>query len=307
MKTKWLSITGCMLVGSMTLLATCGLTQKEGDDRPKTESAPVFYTSVPVPDSMTFVGETVPLHRFEVHESMERELLVNSYFHSQTIRFIKMAPRFFSIIDPILKENGIPADFRYLAVAESNLDPKIVSPAGAVGLWQFMKETAVEYGLEVNNEVDERYHIEKSTRAACRFLQSAHERYGNWTLVAAAYNSGRTFVVRQMTRQRTNNYFDLLLGEETERYLFRIMALKLILENPEKYGFKIDEAEKYPVWQTRKVAVSGAVPDFTDFAAGYGISYKTLKYYNPWLRDVQLVNKAGKTYLIDIPVETAAK
>jgi len=261
-----------------------------------------MHTAPPMPDTVSFMGEKVPLERFEVYESLEREMLVNSYFHSQTIRFIKMAPRFFSLVDPILKAEGLPSDFRYLMVAESNLNPKALSPAGAAGLWQFMKPAAGEYGLEVNPEVDERYHIEKSTLAACRYLKTVYGKYRNWGLVAAGYNAGPGAVDRQLQRQKVNNYFDILMSEETERYVFRIISLKLILENPEKYGFDVPEDGKYPLWKTKNVEVAGAVPDWAAFAGEHGITYKILKYYNPWLRDYFLTNKLRKIYQVKIPV-----
>lgn len=248
------------------------------------------------------MGETVPLDRFEIFESLEREMLVNTYFHSQTIRFIKLAPRYFSMVDPILKQEGLPFDFRYLMVAECNLNPKALSPAGAAGLWQFMKPAAIEQGLEVNAEVDERYHIEKSTLAACRYIKKAYEKFRNWGLVAASYNAGFGAIDRQLSRQKENSYFDLLLNEETERYVFRVISLKLILENPDKFGFNISEEEKYPLLKTKKVEIKGSVPDLAAFAKEHGITYKTLKYYNPWLRGSFLTNKTGKTYRVDIPV-----
>lgn len=260
-----------------------------------------YYKSVEIPDTLYFAGEEIPIRRFDVRESLDRELLVNSYFHSQTIRFIKLVPRYFPIIEPILKEKGIPDDFKYLAVAESNLDPKAVSPAGAVGFWQFMRGTAGDYGLEVNNEVDERYHVEKATRAACDYLLDSYRKNGTWTLVAAAYNSGNNYVATQMERQKSRNYFDLLLGEETDRYMYRIIALKLVLENPEKYGFRILESEKYPLIETREVEVTGPVNNFAGFAGEHGISYRMLKYFNPWLRDIRLTNAGRKKYLIKIP------
>lgn len=296
------------MVAMLVTLATCGFTHKDNahsaftEDPGKSGISRPLYQSPPLPDTLTFVGEPVPLDRFDVNESLERELLVNSYFHSQTIRLIKLAPRFFSIIDPILSEEGIPADFRYLAVAESGLNPKAVSPAGAVGFWQLMKGTGSDYGLEVNAEVDERYHIEKSTRAACRYIRESFQKYGSWSLVAASYNAGRSAVDRQVTRQKADNYYDLLMSEETERYVFRILALKLILEDPLKYGFLIGEEEKYPLWKTKKVEITGPVTDFADFALQQGTTYKMLKYYNPWLRDTKLTNKTGKTYFVELPV-----
>lgn len=262
-----------------------------------------YYSSVEVPDSLTFAGEKVPLEYFDVYESLDRELLVNSYFHSQTLRFMKLAPRFFSIIEPILEADSIPEDFKYLALAESGFNPKAVSPAGAVGFWQFMKGTARDYGLEVSGEVDERYHIEKSTHAACAYLHESYKKYGSWTLVAATYNAGRSFVGRQLERQQETEYYDLLLGEETGRYVFRILALKLVMENPQKYGFDVQEDEQYSVWNTKTVSVSGPVANFADFAQEHQTNYKILKMLNPWLRESYLTNKSGKTYGIKLPAE----
>ena len=260
------------------------------------------FTSVPIPDSVSFAGEKMPLDRFDVREALDRELLSNAYFHSQTIRYFKQAPRYFSIIEPILKEKGIPDDFKYLAVAESGFDPRAESPANAIGFWQFLKGTAREYGLEVNNEVDERYHIEKSTYAACDYMKDAYDIYGNWTMVAASYNGGMNGVNKQIIRQKTENYYDLLLVEETQRYVYRIVALKLILENPGKYNFKISDEEKYPLINTKTVEINGPVANFADFAAENGVSYKLLKDFNPWLRDNKLTNSSGKTYKIKIPI-----
>lgn len=262
-----------------------------------------YYESIELPETVSFAGEEVPLEYFDVYESLDRELLVNSYFHSQTLRYLKLTTRFFSIIEPILKEDSIPNDFKYLALAESGFNPIAVSPAGAVGFWQFMKGTARDYKLEVNNEVDERYHIEKSTHAACAYLHESYDKFGSWTMVAASYNAGRSFMDRQIERQQETSYYDLLLGEETGRYVFRILALKLITENPERYGFKIPEGEQYPMWNTKSIKLSRAVSNFADFAKQYGTNYKILKMLNPWLRDAQLANPKGKTYEIKLPTE----
>lgn len=261
------------------------------------------FQPVTIPDELTFMGEPVPLEFFDVRESLDRELLVNSYFHSQTLRFLKLAPRFVSIIKPILEADTIPTDFIYLALAESGFNPTIVSPAGAVGFWQFMKGTAKDYGLEVSGEVDERYNIEKSTQAACQYLKDSYKKYGSWTMVAASYNAGRNFMDRQIERQKESSYYDLLLGEETSRYVFRILALKLIMENPEEYGFKVDKKEQYPLWDVKTITVDGPVKDFADFAKEHGTNYKILKMLNPWLRETYLTNSAGKTYLIKVPAE----
>ena len=256
-----------------------------------------------IPDSVFFADKLIPVNYFDVFESLEREILVNANFHSQTIRFIKLAPRYFAVIEPILREYGIPDDFKYLAVAESNLSPKAVSPAKAVGMWQFLAGTARDYGLEVTKEVDERYNVEKSTVAACKYLLEAFEKYQDWTLVAASYNGGMKFLTDQMGKQKVDSYFDLLLGDETERYLFRIVALKLVLEKPEQYGFYIPEEEKYPVLETRNVEIDAPVADFADFALKNGTNYKILKYFNPWLREGYLSNPNAKKYVVKIPVE----
>lgn len=262
-----------------------------------------YFSSVEIPDTLFFADERIPLEYFDVNESLDRELLVNAFFHSQTLRLIKLAPRYFSVIEPILKEKGIPDDFKYLAVAESNLDPKAVSPAGAVGLWQFLEGTAEEYGLEVNSEVDERYHIEKSTIAACDFLTESYEKYGSWAIVAASFNAGRNFIETQMKRQKEENYFDLLLGEETGRYLYRILALKQVMENPDFYGFMISESELYPIIPVEEIEILGSITDFAEFAKSYGTNYKILKEFNPWLRDTFLTNIENKKYIIKIPLK----
>ncbi len=307
MKTKWFGIAGIIMLAVTIMLTTCSLKNENRnsnfEDPEEISSFRPVYQAPPLPDSIQFVGDAVPLDRFDVRENLERELLVNAYFHSQTIRLIKLAPRFFSMIDPILKEEGIPADFRYLAVAESGLNPKAVSPASAVGLWQLISSAAKENGLEVTSEVDERYHIEKSTRAASKYLRKAFAKYQDWSLVAASYNAGFTGIDRQLARQKVASYYDLLLAEETERYVYRIMALKLILENPLEYGFNVSEDELYPLWKTREVEIKGPVEDFADFAISHGITYKTLKYYNPWLRDNKLTNKDSRSYLVKIPSE----
>ncbi len=302
-KKSWgivLSIIVILNIGIVALLIT-GSTV-DADPEVVTLEAPAAFKAVEIPDSVLFAGEPVPLWRFDVREALDRELLVNSYFHSQTIRYIKLAPRYFSIIEPILQEKGVPNDFKYLAVAESGFNPRAVSPARAVGLWQFLQGTARDYRLEVNSEVDERYHVEKSTYAACDYLLDSYERYGSWATVAAAFNAGNAGVQRQVQRQKVASYYDLLFGEETSRYVFRIIALKLIMENPEKYNLFVAEEEKYPVVQTRVVEITGKVADFADFALEHGINYKLLKDFNPWLRDNFLTNSSGKKYTVKIPM-----
>ncbi len=257
-----------------------------------------------IPEKLEFAGEPVPMENFDIWESFDRELLVNTYWQSQTLLFIKRANRYFPVIEPILKEYGIPDDFKYLALAESGLT-NAVSPANAVGFWQFLRGTAREYGLEVNEEVDERYHLEKSTVAACRFLLESYTRYENWTMAAASYNMGRRGLDNQVSRQKESNYYDLLLNEETRRYIFRIVAIKTIMENPSDYGFHFKETDLYPLLEWFEVQVNSQVESFADFAEKFNTNYKMLKYFNPWLRRSYLTNNSRKTYNIRLPVEGA--
>jgi membrane-bound lytic murein transglycosylase D len=257
-----------------------------------------------MPPELSFAGERVPMEYFDVHESFDRELLINTYWQSQTLLFFKRANRFFPAIEPILKENNIPDDFKYLAIAESGLTNSI-SPAGAVGFWQFLSGTAKDYGLEINEEVDERYHLEKSTEAACRFLQESYETYGNWTMVAASYNAGRKGINTQVEIQKQDNYYDLLLSEETARYLFRILAIKTILENPETYGFMFRQQDLYQPVSFYTVDVDSTVTDFADFADLFGTNYKLLKFLNPWLRKPHLNNRSGRVYTLKIPSDNS--
>jgi len=253
-----------------------------------------------LPKTINFAGERVPLENYDVRESLDRELMVNTYWQSQTLLFLKRANRHFPMIEKILDEHGIPDDFKYIALAESGLI-NVISPAGAVGAWQFLKETAKEYGLEVNGEVDERYNLKKSTKAACRYFKESYEHYGNWTMVAASYNMGRANLNKQIKRQKANYYYDMLLNEETSRYIFRVIAIKIIMSNPEKYGFHYRKKDLYQPIPTYEVAVDTAVEDFAEFANEYSVNYKILKYFNPWLRDCFLKNRNNKTYYITIP------
>lgn len=253
-----------------------------------------------LPDQLDFSGEAVPLDLLDVREKLDRELLINTYWQSQSLLFHKRANRYFPVIEPILAEHGVPDDFKYLAIIESGLQ-NVVSPAGATGFWQFMKPTAIEYGLEVNGEVDERYHLEKSTVAACKYIKDAYKRYGSWTMAAASYNMGMNGLDRQVARQKVSNYYDLLLTEETARYLFRILSAKEILSSPQKYGFQFRKKDLYPPLKTKTVTVDQPVPDFADFAFEHGVNYKILKLLNPWLRDSFLKNTGNKTYEIKLP------
>ncbi len=295
-----MSIFGLISVAAVLLLLFIRATEQPGTEESSLEREKYMITSVPIPDEVSFAGERAPLENFDVKEGLERELLVNSYWQSHTLLLMKRAHRYFPVIEKILKENGIPEDFKYLSVAESDL-MDLVSPAKAVGFWQFRKATAVEMGLEVNDEIDERYHLEKATEAACKFLNHSYGLYDNWTMSAASYNVGRTGLNRQVNRQDEKYYYDLLLNEETGRYIYRLLALKLIMENPVEYGFEYEKKDLYQQIPTYKVTVDGPVEDFAEFAGRYDINYKVLKIFNPWLRDNKLSNSKGKIYYVSIP------
>ena len=271
------------------------------DDIPKLINDYNVY-ALSVPAELDFAGEQVPLHNPDILERMDRELLVNTYWQSNGLLMFKRAKKYFPVIEPILKKHGVPDDFKYLAVIESGLT-NAVSPAGARGVWQIMKATGRENGLEVNDNVDERYHLEKATEVACKYLLNAKENLGSWTLAAAAYNAGNAGVSRRLEEQNVTSYYDLLLGEETGRYLFRIVALKEILNHPKRYGFNFTDNDLYTDIPTYKVEVDTIVNDFTQFAKHFGINYKILKIHNPWLREPHLNNKSRKSYQIEIPKE----
>ncbi len=257
--------------------------------------------ALPKPSSnIYFANERVPLENPDIWERYDKELLKNTYWQSNTLLLHKRAAKYFPIIEPILKKNNLPDDFKYLALIESGLE-NVTSPAGAKGFWQIMKSTAKEFNLEVNTEVDERYHIQKSTQAACDFLSSAKGKFGSWTLAAAAYNMGRTGLQKQMNRQKSYTYYDLLLNNETSRYVFRILAIKEIIENPKKYGFQLRTEDLYENIPTYTVMVDSTVSSWADFSREYGINYKILKLHNPWLRESYLNNKLKKKYYIEIP------
>lgn len=258
--------------------------------------------AISIPEEVSFAGETISLKDPDMRKRFDREILVNTYWQSNALLLFKRAHEYFPLIEPILADNGVPDDFKYLAVIESGLE-QVVSPAGATGFWQFMRSTAKEYGLEVNSNVDERYHIEKETRAATEYLKKAKERFGTWTLAAAAYNAGNAGINRQQNRQEVEDYYDLLLGAETSRYVFRILAIKEILSHPYKYGFNFEEEDLYPPVPTYYVEVDTAVTNFAKFAKDFGINYKILKIHNPWLREAHLNNKSRKLYRIKIPEE----
>ncbi len=258
--------------------------------------------SLPLPEEINFCGENVPLNQSDVRERLDRELLVNTYWHSNMMLLIKRANKYFTVLEKILVEEKIPEDFKYLVAIESGF-LNAVSIKGAKGFWQLMRGTAREYGLEVNGNVDERFHLEKATRVACRYIQKAKDRFGSWTLAAAAYNRGMYGIDRELKRQQVDTYYDLLLGSETRRYVFRILAVKLIMSQPFSFGFVLEKKDLYTMPLIRKVGVDSAITNIATFSKKIGINYKTLKLYNPWLLENHLNNNSRKYYEIAIPLE----
>ena len=265
------------------------------------EEEPVSYSCITVPKSIDFCGTSIDLTRYDRHERMDRELMAFTYMHSTSLQIIKRANRYFPVIEPILRENGIPDDFKYLMAIESNLNPTARSGAGAAGLWQFMQGTAREFGLEVNHHVDERYDVEKSTRAACKYLKQAYARFGNWETVAASYNAGQGRISREQDKQYTENALDLYLVEETSRYVYRILAVKIMLANPQQFGFRLRASDLYPPIPYHTIKVTSTIDDLARFAKSQGTTYALLRNMNPWLRGTSLPNHSGKEYIIRIP------
>lgn len=291
---KIISLTGIVALSGMFVFGV----QSEVDNNSSQEiekSNDYNVYALDIPKDLNFAGEPLPLHKPDVYERIDRELLVNTYWQSNGLLLIKRSKKYFPIIEPILKQYGVPDDFKYLAVIESGLT-QAVSPAKAVGFWQILSSTARELGLEVNSNVDERYHIEKATVAACKYLIKSKEKFGSWTLAAAAYNAGRGGINKRLEQQKVSNYYDLLLGEETGRYVFRIVAVKQILSNPSQYGFNFKDKHLYTRPATYTLEVDTVVSSFPDFAAKYGITYKELKLHNPWLRETHLKNASRKKY-----------
>ncbi len=257
---------------------------------------------VDYPSEMDFCGEKVPTNQADVKERLDREMLVNINLNASTAILIKRANKVFPIIEPILAKYNVPDDFKYLAVIESGLI-NAISPSGAKGVWQFMPGTAKESKLEITEQVDERYHIEKSTQAACEYLIKAKNKFGNWTVAAASYNGGITGLQNHINFQQTSDYYNLWLTDETARYMFRILALKEIMKNPEKYGYLIPKEALYPKINTKKIMIDSSITNLSTFAISQGINYKILKTHNQWLRDKKLDNPTKKTYEIEIPIE----
>ncbi|MBC8173910.1 MAG: lytic transglycosylase domain-containing protein [Chitinophagales bacterium] len=264
------------------------------------ESTMVKYFAIKLPEALSFAGEAVPLHDFEVRERLDRELLVNTYWHSNTLQNLKLAHRWFPMIEKIFAENGIPDDFKYIALAESGLR-NVVSPSNAEGVWQFLAETGKQYGLRINSEVDERYDVEKSTEAAVKYFQEARVKFNNWTLSAASYNAGMGGIESNLKYQKVNNYYDLFLNQETSRYIFRVLAFKVIYENTEKFGFMLDDEDVYDPLTYKTIDVNASITNLADFAIQSGTNYKMLKYYNPWLRSSALTVKNGEQFKLKLP------
>lgn len=297
-----LAVIGLISISGLFIFAT----QNKASDLESFKEEPFVNDynvyAIPLPAELNFAGEPMPTNDVDVYERMDRELLVNTYWQSNGLLMFKRAQKYFPVIEPILKKNGIPDDFKYLAVIESGLT-NAVSPAGARGVWQIMPATGKENGLEVNDNVDERYNLEKSTELACKYLLQSKNKLGSWTLAAAAYNAGNAGISNRLSDQKVNGYYDLLLGDETGRYIFRIVALKEIMKNPKKYGFNFTEKDLYNSVPTEKVKVDTAIADLTKFAQEQGINYKILKIHNPWLRENKLNNTTRKAYYIEIPKE----
>jgi len=274
--------------------------EKEDEKYQKVFTSHYQIFALNLPAQINFAGEPVPIDLLDVREKMDRELLVNTYWQSQTLLFLKRSNKWFPIIEPILKKNNIPDDFKYLPLIESGFT-NVVSPAGATGFWQLMKSAAKERGLTINDEVDERYHVEKATEAACQYLLEAHDKFGSWTLAAASYNMGMAGLNRRLEAQQVNNYYDLLLNEETSRYVFRILAIKKILGDPAAHGFQYREKDLYPPIVGVDTEITESVEDLAAYARSKGISYKVLKLLNPWLRKGKLTLKAGQQYTVQLP------
>lgn len=291
-------------VVGLSLLALVASSERIGAVTSPTEPEPAEFSDVvnpSIPSSVKFAGRKIDLDPIHMWERLDRELTAITYTHGNTLLAIKRANRYFPVLAPILKKNGLPADMIYLAVIESTLNPRALSPAKAAGLWQLMPATGKEYGLEVNDDVDERYDPVKATEAASRYLKNAYAKYGNWESVAASYNGGMARISKELGAQQAESAFNLYLADETMRYIFRMLAMKLIMENPSAYGFNLTADQLYQPIVYKTVEVSGPVDDWAAWAKEQGIDYLTLREHNPWIRSKSLPNKTGKTYKVNIP------
>lgn len=286
---------------TLTFLAGSSMLNSERDS--VISEVPYCVTSPAVPDKIAFAGQDIDLLRYDHHERIDRELMSFTYMHTSTLLTVKRANRYFPVIEPILRRNGVPDDFKYLAVIESSLNPLAKSPSGAAGLWQFMPVTAREFGLEVNSSIDERYHIEKETEVACKYLKQAYRKFGNWLCVAAAYNAGQGRISTQLQKQMVDQAVDLWLVEETSRYMFRLLAAKAVISNPKQYGFLLKRKHLYPPISCTEINICTGIDNLAQFAKDKGITFAQLKDANPWLRDTALVNKTGQEYILRIPTQ----
>jgi hypothetical protein len=287
---------GMLITGSLAFA-------DRGEKKTVTPTEVVPVTVPPLPKELSFAGEAVPLDRWDVKERLDREVLINHSSKGNVIFLLKSANRYFPVIEARLKAAGVPDDFKYLCIAESNLVPSAISSVGAASFWQFMSGTAPGYGLEVNKEVDRRYDLVKATDAACAYLKSAYQKFGSWTAAAASYNCGQGGYNGQASYQGTTNYYDLLLPEETNRYIFRILTFKYLFENAESLGFQLAEGDKYAPIPVREVTVTSSLPNLAAYAKSQGTTYKMLRQLNPWLRGRSLTISGGKSYTLKLPAE----
>jgi membrane-bound lytic murein transglycosylase D len=304
-KNKYYILCGFILL-LICAISICAIVSEKNQDK---EYLALFFRHtkvfVPeVPEKASFAGEEVPMDLYYVREAFEREIMANPFMHSTTIMMVKRASRWFPVIEPILKKNGIPDDFKFLAVAESNL-VNTVSPAGAEGYWQFIKPTGQKYGLEINEKIDERYNMEKATQAACEYFRDAFRIFNSWTLVAASYNRGLDGLQKALDNQKVTNYYDLYLNDETSRYIFRIMAIREVYNYPVKYGFYLREQDFYPQIPVRFVTVDSSIRNLPAFARTLAINYRVLREMNPWIKNYSLPNTSKKSYTFRIPLKGA--
>ena len=295
-----LNIVSIIVLSSLLIFAV--KTSPSDKDSDLNTSETYKIKALKIPPNLNFAGERVPTEKEDIKERLDRELLVNTYWQSNGLLLIKRSHKYFPVIEPILKAYGVPDDFKYLAVIESGLQ-NVTSPAGAKGFWQLLEGTAKENGLEVNSNVDERYNLEKATEAACKYILQAKEQFGSWTMAAAAYNAGINGMQDKIDTQKVDDYYNLLVGDETRRYVLRIVAVKEILTHPKRYGFIFDEDDLYKLTPTKEIPVDSTITNIAQFSLNLGINYKILKLHNPWLRENKLNNSSGKLYEIKIPTD----
>ena len=305
MKKKYIYFlsTGFFLVSIIQLFTFSSYLRSEDELHQEHFNMKYGIFAIVQPDYLDFAGEEIPIYSSEIWERIDKELLKNIYWQSNTMLYFKKANKYFPIIEPILREYNIPDDFKYLAVIESGLE-NVISPAGAAGFWQILKGTARDYGLEVNYAIDERYHLEKATVVACKYLRDSYNQFGSWTMAAASYNIGKNGARRNIKNQFSNNYYNLHLNSETSRYVFRIIAVKEIMKNPRKYGFMFREKDLYNMPNFKTIDVDSTIASLHDFAKLHEINYKLLKQSNPWLRISSLPDKSRRKYTLKIPIDT---